>query len=84
MPLPKPPGYRPQRQRRVDRRRILLAALLAMAAAALLLVLVHRASQAPGQPITAIQPRFWALVIGMAGFCGFWGELMRQLALTRR
>lgn len=84
MPLPHPPGYRPPRQRRIDRRRVALATVLAAGAAALLLALAHRASLAPGEPIRAIQPRFWALVAGMAGFCGFWGETMRQLSLTRR
>jgi Spy/CpxP family protein refolding chaperone len=68
----------------VDRRRIGLATVLAAVAALLLLALAHRASLAPGEPIRAIQPRFWALVAGMAGFCGFWGESMRQLSLTRR
>jgi hypothetical protein len=83
MPLPPPPGYRPRRQERVDRRRILLSAGLAAFAATVLMVLVHRAARPPGAPIQPM-PALWLVlvVVGAAG-CGAWGETMRQLALTQ-
>ncbi|SBO44749.1 hypothetical protein [Cyanobium sp. NIES-981] len=84
MPLPKPPGYRPRRQLRVDRRRVVLAALVLMLLAAVLLVLLQRAALAPGTPIRPLPPRYVVAIVLMAGFCGAWGESMRQISLTRR
>jgi hypothetical protein len=83
MPLPHPPGYKPRRQVRVDRRRIVFSASLAAAAAAVLMVLVHRAARAPGQPVTALPLLGIVLVVAGAAGCGAWGETMRQLALTQ-
>jgi hypothetical protein len=83
MPLPHPPGYRPRRQRRVDRRRILFSSFLAALAATVLLVLVHRAARTPGEPLRPIPFLGAVLVIAGAASCGAWGETMRQLALTR-
>ncbi|MCP9885775.1 hypothetical protein KBY97_11675 [Synechococcus sp. ATX 2A4] len=84
MPLPRPPGYRPLRQLRVDRRRIVLAGFLYALAMLVLLLLAHQVSRTPGELLPTIHPRFWALLIGMAGFCGAWGETLRQISLTRR
>ena len=84
MPLPPPPGYRRGRQLRVDRRRIALAGLLYGFGVALLVGLAHRAARAPGQVLIPIPPRHVVLVVAVAGFCGAWGETMRQLSLTRR
>ena len=81
MPLPPPPGYRPRRQLRVDRRRILLSSALSALAAAVLLVLVHRAAHTPGQPIRPIPLAAALLLVAGAASCGAWGETMRQLAL---
>ncbi len=84
MPLPPPPGYRPRRQLRVDRRRIVLAAALFAFASTLLLALAHRVALTPGEPLRPVHPRFWVAIIAMATFCGAWVETMRQLSLTRR
>ena len=84
MPLPRPPGYQPRRQLRVDRRRIALAGFLYALAVLVLLVVAHHASRTPCELLPVIHPRFWALLIGMAGFCGAWGETLRQISLTRR
>jgi hypothetical protein len=83
MPLPHPPGYRPRRQRRVDRRRILLSSFLAALAAAVLMALVHRAARTPGEPLKPIPLLGAVLVVAGAASCGAWGEAMRQLALTQ-
>ena len=84
MPLPKPPGFIPQRQLKIDRRRILLAALLFAIAAAVLLLLLRHAATAPGQTLKPVRQEFQLLVILGAAFCGGWNEWMRQIALTRR
>jgi len=84
MPLPPPPGYCRGRQLRVDRRRIALAGVLYGFAVAVLVGLAHRAARAPGQVFQPIPTRYVLLVVGVAGFCGAWGETMHQLSLTRR
>jgi hypothetical protein len=84
MPLPRPAGYQPRRQLRIDRRRIVLAGVINACAALLLLGLAHRVSRTPGELLPPIHPRFWVLVSGVAGFCGIWGEALRQIGLTRR
>ncbi|MEB3167941.1 MAG: hypothetical protein VKK97_04325 [Synechococcaceae cyanobacterium] len=84
MPLPKPPGYVPQRQLRVDGRRILLAGLIFAAAAAVLLLLLRHAAASPGQPLRPLRQEFLLLVILGAGCCGAWNEWLYQIALTRR
>lgn len=84
MPLPKPPGFVPQRQRRVDHRRIALAALIFAIAAAVLLLLVRHAAAAPGQTLRPLREEFQLLVILGAACCGAWNEWMYQIALTRR
>ncbi|MCT0199768.1 hypothetical protein KQ313_08770 [Synechococcus sp. CS-1325] len=84
MPLPRPAGYIPRRQLRVDRRRVVLAGAINVLAALVLLTLAHRVSRTPGELLPAIHPRFWVVVVGMAGFCGVWGETLRQISLTRR
>jgi hypothetical protein len=83
MPLPHPPGYRPRRQERVDRRRIVFSAGLAAATAAVLLLLLHRAAGAPGQPVRPLRLLGMVVVVAGATACGAWGETMRQLALTQ-
>ncbi len=84
MPLPRPAGYQPRRQLRVDRRRIVLAGMINLAAALVLLTLAHRVSRTPGELLPPIHPRFWVVVAVMAAFCGVWGESLRQISLTRR
>jgi hypothetical protein len=84
MPLPRPAGYCPRRQLRVDRRRILLAGAINLLAALVLLTLAHRVSRTPGELLPPLHPRFWVVVAGMAAFCGVWGESLRQISLTRR
>ncbi|MFM8278441.1 MAG: hypothetical protein ACKN89_15910 [Cyanobium sp.] len=74
MPLPKPPGYVPQRQLRVDGRRILLAGLIFAAATAVLLLLLRHAAASPGQPLRPLRQEFLLLVILGAGCCGAWNE----------
>jgi hypothetical protein len=83
MPLPPPPGFRPRRQLRVDRRRIVVSCALAATAATVLMVLVHRAAHTPGQPIKPIPVLAAVLLVAGAAGCGAWGETMRQLALTQ-
>lgn len=83
MPLPHPAGYRPGRQRHVDRRRIAFSALLACLAAALLLSLHRRAAAAPGETLPQVHPLAAALLVVAAGAGAAYGETMRQLALTR-
>jgi len=82
MPLPKPPGYRPRRQLRTDHRRIVLSALLCMLMALVALILLNRAAQEPGQLFRVYPFHGMALVVLGAGFCGAWGETMRQISLT--
>ena len=84
MPLPHPPGYRPRLQRRVDRRRVLLAGLVFGFLAALLLGLAQRAAHVPSTGLPAVHWRHLMLVMLGAGFCGSFGETMRQLALVAR
>ncbi|MFZ0408757.1 MAG: hypothetical protein WAM11_11700 [Cyanobium sp.] len=83
MPLPPPPGFKPRRQLRVDRRRILFSSALAALAATVLMVLVHRAAHTPGEPIKPIPLLGAVLVVLGAASCGAGGEAMRQLALTQ-
>jgi hypothetical protein len=82
MPLPKPPGYRPRRQLRTDHRRIVFSALLCMLMAFVVLILLNRAAQVPGQLFRVYPFHGMALVVLGAGFCGAWGETMRQISLT--
>ena len=84
MPLPHPPGYRPRLQRRVDRRRVLLAGVVFGFLAALLLGLGHRAARVPSTGIPATHWRHLLVVVLGVGFCGSFGETMRQLALVAR
>ena len=84
MPLPHPPGYREPKLTRLDRRRVALAGVVFAALAALLLVLGRRAAEAPGSALPhASFDRALAVVVA-AGFCGAWGEVMRQLAQVAR
>ena len=84
MPLPHPPGYRPRQQSRVDRRRVVLAGMLFGFFAVLLMVLGHRAARAPGSSLKTIPPAHMLVVMLGVGFCGSWGETMRQLSLVAR
>ena len=83
MPLPHPPGYRPRQQSRVDRRRVVLAGVLFGFFAVLLMVLGHRAARAPGSLKTMSLDHVLVVMFGV-GFCGSWGETMRQLSLVAR
>ena len=84
MPLPHPPGYRPRQQSRVDRRRIVLAGMLFGFFAVLLMVLGHRAAKAPGSSLKTMPLDHVLVVMFGVGFCGSWGETMRQLSLVAR
>ena len=84
MPLPHPPGYRPRQQSRVDRRRVVLAGVLFGFFAVLLMVLGHRAARAPGSSLKTMSLDHVLVVMFGVGFCGSWGETMRQLALVAR
>ena len=84
MPLPHPPGYRPRKQSRVDRRRVVLAGVLFGFFAALLMVLGHRAARAPGSSLKTMSLDHVLVVMFGVGFCGSWGETMRQLSLVAR
>ena len=84
MPLPHPPGYRPRQQSRVDRRRVVLAGVLFGFFAALLMVLGHRAARAPGSSLKTMSFDHVLVVMLGVGFCGSWGETMRQLSLVAR
>lgn len=84
MPLPHPPGYRSPQQSRVDRRRVVLAGMLFGFFAVLLMVLGHRAARSPGSGLKTMPPDHMLVVMLGAGFCGSWGETMRQLALVAR
>ena len=84
MPLPHPPGYRPPQQSRVDRRRVVLAGVLFGFFAVLLTVLGHRAARAPGSSLKTMSLDRVLLVMVGVGFCGSWGETMRQLSLVAR
>jgi len=83
MPLPKPPGYRPRRQLRRDNRRIVFSALLCVLMALVVLLLLNRAANVPGQLFAPFPPHGVLLVLFGAGFCGAWGEIMRQIRLIR-
>ena len=84
MPLPHPPGYRPRQQSRVDRRRIVLAGMLFGFFAVLLMVLGHRAANEPGSSLKTMSLDHVLVVMFGVGFCGSWGETMRQLSLVAR
>ena len=84
MPLPHPPGYRPRQQSRVDRRRVVLAGVLFGFFAVLLMVLGHRAARAPGSSLKTMSLDHVLVVMVGVGFCGSWGETMRQLSLVAR
>ena len=84
MPLPHPPGYRPRQQSRVDRRRIVLAGMLFGFFAVLLMVLGHRAAKTPGSSLKTMSLDHVLVVMLGVGFCGSWGETMRQLSLVAR
>jgi hypothetical protein len=51
--------------------------------ALVVLLLLNRAAQVPGQPFTPFPPHGVLLVLFGAGFCGAWGETMRQIRLIR-
>ena len=55
-----------------------------LALAALLLGLGHRAARVPSTGIPATHWRHLLVVVLGAGFCGSFGETMRQLALVAR
>lgn len=84
MPLPHPPGYQPVRPQRVDRRRVLLAALIYPILTLVLLVLGRRAAEYSANQL--FQPSLVraSVVVIASGFCGAWGETMRQLAAVSR
>ena len=84
MPLPHPPGYRRPSQSQVDHRRVLLAGLLMASFAALLMWLGHRSARSPGAQLLPLRIEPLLAVVVGAGFCGVWGETMRQLALVAR
>ena len=84
MPLPHPSGYRPRPQSKVDHRRVALAGLLFGFFAVLLMVLGHRAARSPGSSLKMIPADHVLVVMFGVGFCGSWGETMRQLALVAR
>jgi hypothetical protein len=84
MPLPHPPEYRRPRQSKVDHRRVVLAGLLMASFAALLVWLGHRAARSPGSVLTPLRKEPLLMVVLGAGFCGVWGETMRQLSLVAR
>ena len=84
MPLPHSPGYRPRQQNRVDRRRIVLAGVLFGFFAVLLMVLGHRAAKTPGSSLKTMSLDHVLVVMFGVGFCGSWGETMRQLSLVAR
>ena len=84
MPLPHPPGYRRRQQSRVDRRRIVLAGVLFGFFAVLLMVLGHRAAKTPGSSLKTMSLDHVLVVMFGVGFCGSWGETMRQLSLVAR
>ena len=84
MPLPHPPGYRPRQQSRVDRRRVVLAGVLFGFFAVVLMVLGHRAARAPGPSLKTMSLDHVLVVMFGVGFCGSWGETMRQLSLVAR
>ena len=84
MPLPHPPGYRPRQQSRVDRRRIVLAGMLFGFFAVLLMVLGHQAAKTPGSSLKTMSLDHVLVVMFGVGFCGSWGETMRQLSLVAR
>ena len=52
--------------------------------AVLLMVLGHRAARVPGSSLKTMSPNHMLLVMVGVGFCGSWGETMRQLALVAR
>ena len=84
MPLPHPPGYHPRQQSRVDRRRIVLAGMLFGFFAVMLMVLGHRAARAPWSSLKTMSLDHVLVVMLGVGFCGSWGETMRQLSLVAR
>lgn len=84
MPLPHPPGYQPRSPQRVDRRRVLLAALLYPFLAAVLLFLGRRAAEYSANQLFQPSAVRAVVVVFAAGFCGAWGETMRQLAAVSR
>ena len=85
MPLPHLPGYRPRLQSRVDRRRVVLAGMLFGFFAVLLMVLGHRAARSPGSSLNKTMSADHVMVVMFGvGFCGSWGETMRQLSLVAR
>ena len=84
MPLPHPSGYRPRQQSKVDYRRVVLAGVLFGFFAVLLMVLGHRAARSPGSSLKTMSAEHVLVVMFGVGFCGSWGETMRQLALVAR
>ena len=84
MPLPHPSGYRPRQQSKVDYRRVVLAGVLFGFFAVLLMVLGHRAARSPGSSLKTMSADHVLVVMFGVGFCGSWGETMRQLALVAR
>ena len=84
MPLPHPPGYEPRPQRNVDKRRIFLAGVIFGFFAVLLMQLGHQAARAPGSELKPLRWERVLIVTVGAGFCGSFGETMRQLAKVAR
>jgi hypothetical protein len=84
MPLPTPPGYKPKRQLRIDRRRIALAGALLAGMSALLIGLAQRVARTPGEPLPPWPRPYILLVVAVAGFCGAWNEAMCQISFIRR
>ena len=62
----------------------MLAGVLFGFFAALLMVLGHRAARAPGSSLKTMSLDHVLVVMLGVGFCGSWGETMRQLSLVAR
>ena len=62
----------------------MLAGVLFGFFAVLLMVLGHRAARSPGSSLKTMSADHVLVVMFGVGFCGSWGETMRQLALVAR
>jgi len=74
----------PPRQSHLDRRRVLLAGVILSLIAAGLLVLGQRAASHAGNALPPASMERALMVVLVAGGCGAWGEIMRQLASIAR